>query len=77
MIKNDQELQVMLERIRYFQQQVAHLRQVEDNPVNYRLSVGGYLAELDRMNLKVRDYLWLHPGEAVDKPNYCSGQGCD
>jgi hypothetical protein len=63
MIKNDQELQVTLERIKYFQRQVTHLRKKETNPVNYRLSVGGYLAELDRMNLEVRDYLWLHPDE--------------
>jgi hypothetical protein len=63
MIRNDQELQVTLERIRYFQRQVARLRHVENNPANYRLSVSGYLAELDRMNLEVRDYLWLHPSE--------------
>ena len=63
MIRNDQELQVTLERIEYFQRQVTHLRQVETKPVNYRLSVSGYLAELDRMYLKVRDYLWLHPSE--------------
>jgi hypothetical protein len=63
MIRDDQELQVTLERIKYFQRQVARLRQVENNPVNYRLSVSGYLAELDRMNLEVRDYLWLHPSE--------------
>ena len=63
MIRNDQELQATLERITYFQRQVKHLRQTETNPANYRLSVGGYLAELDRMNLAVRDYLWLHPAE--------------
>jgi hypothetical protein len=63
MIRNDQELQVTLERISYFQRQVRHLRQVETNPANYRLSVKGYLAELDRMHLEVRDYLWLHPSE--------------
>jgi len=63
MIRNDQELQVTLERIKYFQRQVTHLRQVETNPVNYRLSVSGYLAELDRMQLEVREYLWLHPSE--------------
>jgi hypothetical protein len=66
MIKNDQELQVTLERIAYFQRQVRHSRQVETNPANYRLSVKGYLAELDRMNLEVRDYLWLHPSEISD-----------
>lgn len=63
MIRNDQELQVTLERIRYFQRQVTHLRHVEQNLTNYRLSVSGYLAELDRMNLEVREYLWSHPSE--------------
>ena len=63
MIRNDQELQVTLDRSGYFQRQVRHLRQVETNPANYRLSVKGYLAELDRMHLEVRDYLWLHPSE--------------
>ncbi len=63
MIRNDQEYQVTLERISYFQRQVTKLREAEDNPANYRLSVSGYLAELDRMNLAIRDYLWLHPSE--------------
>jgi predicted membrane-bound mannosyltransferase len=66
MIKNDQELQATVERIRYFQQQVEKLRQVETNPSNYRLSASGYLAEIDRMNLAVREYLWLHPSEVAD-----------
>src|SRR5262245_53418411 len=63
MITSDQELQVTLDRIAHFQRQVAQVRQVETNPVNYRLSVSGFLAEIDRMNLEVRDYLWLHPSE--------------
>jgi hypothetical protein len=63
MIRNDEELYVTLERIQYFQRQVTQLRQVETNPVNYHLSVSGYLAELDRMQLEVREYLWLHPSE--------------
>jgi len=63
MIRDDQELKVTLERIEYFQRQVTQLRQVETNPANYRLSAGGYLAELDRMQLEVREYLWLHPSE--------------
>jgi hypothetical protein len=67
MIKNDQELQATLERIRYFQQQVEKLRQVETNPINYRLSASGYLAEIDRMNLAVREYLWLHPSEMTEQ----------
>jgi hypothetical protein len=64
MISNDQELQATLERVRQFQLQVANLRRLERNPENYRLSASGYLAELDRMTLEVRDYLWSHPTEA-------------
>jgi hypothetical protein len=63
MIRNDTELQATQERIRYFQEQVEKLRQVETNPVNYRLSAGGFLTEIDRMNLEIREYLWLHPSE--------------
>jgi hypothetical protein len=64
MINSDQELQATLERVRQFQLQVANLRHVEPNPENYRLSASAYLAELDRMTLEVRDYLWSHPAEA-------------
>jgi len=63
MIRNDKELEATLERIRHFRQQVERLRQVETNPQNYRLSAGGYLAEIDRMNLEVREYFTLHPDE--------------
>jgi hypothetical protein len=66
-IKNEQEFQAMLDRIKYFQQQIAQLRKVETNLTNYRLSVSGYLAELDRMNLEVREYLWSLPSEIQDK----------
>jgi hypothetical protein len=66
-IKNEQEFQAMLDRIKYFQQQIAQLRKVETNLTNYRLSVSGYLAELDRMNLEVREYLWSLPSEVQDK----------
>ena len=55
MIVNDQQLQTTLERISWFQKQVAHLRKTETNPVNYRASVSGFLAEIDRMQLDVRD----------------------
>jgi len=67
MIRNDQELEATKERITYFQQQVGKLRQVETNPQNYRLSAGGYLAEIDRMNLEVREYLSLHPSELKEQ----------
>jgi hypothetical protein len=67
MIRNSQEFEATLERIRYFQQQVERLRQVETNPQNYRLSAGGSPAELDRMSLEVREYHWLHPSEMKDQ----------
>lgn len=63
MIRTDAELQVTLERIARFQRQVAHLRRLETNPANYHLSVAGFLAEIDRMNLEVREYLSWHPSE--------------
>jgi hypothetical protein len=63
MIANDQELEATLERIRRFQAQVAHLRKTETNPTNYHLSASGFLAEIDKMQLEVRDYLCLHPAE--------------
>ena len=67
MIRNDQELEATKERIRYFQQQVEKLRQVETNPQNYRLSAGGFLAEIARMNFEVREYLSLHPSELKEQ----------
>ena len=67
MIQNDQELEATKKRIQYFQRQVEKLRQVETNPQNYWLSAGGYLVEIDRMNLEVREYLSLHPSERRER----------
>jgi hypothetical protein len=67
-IKNDVELQATLERIELFQRQVTHLRRVEADPTAYKLSAGGFLTEIDRMNREVREYLSLHPSEIVDEP---------
>ena len=66
MIHYEKEYKTTLERISQFQKQVEHLRKVETNPENYHLSVLGFLAELDRMNLEVREYLWSHPGQYSD-----------
>ena len=63
MIKNDQELEATLERIRHFQAQLRHLRKTETNPTNYRLSSSGFIAETDRMQLEVREYLSLLPSQ--------------
>jgi len=63
MIQNEQEFNAALERVARLQKQVVHLREIENNPENYRLSAGGFLAELDRLNLDVREYLWSHPSQ--------------
>ena len=65
MIANDQELKTTLDRIVWFQQQVAQLRKTETNPVNYRAAVSGFLSEIDRMQLEVREYLSFLPSEKV------------
>lgn len=65
MIANDQELKVTLDRIVRFQEQVAHLRRVETNPENYHGAVSGFLEEIDRMQLEVREYLSIHPAEVA------------
>ena len=79
MIANDQELRVALERVAQFQAQVAHLRNTETNASNYHAAVSGYLAEIDRMQLEVREYLSLHPREVtaalLRAPVWASGVG--
>ena len=70
MINNEQEYKTTLERIAHFQKQIQHLRKMETNPENYRLSVAGFLAELDRMNLEVREYLWSHPSQLADTQEF-------
>ena len=57
MIQDDEELEATQERIRHFQKQLSQLRKVETNPANYRLSASGFLQEIDRMQLEVREYL--------------------
>jgi hypothetical protein len=65
MIANDTELQAALKRIAWFHEQVAHLCRTERNPANYRAAPSGFLAEIDRMQLDVREYLSFHPSELV------------
>ena len=67
MIQNNQELEVTLERIEHFKKIVEKLKAFETNPRNYELSAGGFLAEIDRMNLEVREYLSIHPNELVEQ----------
>jgi hypothetical protein len=72
MITNDDELRVACTRIDRFQNQVAYLRRTEANPSNYHAAASGFLAEIDRMQLDVREYLATHPADpalaAADAP---------
>ena len=61
MITNDEELDATLDRIRHFQAQIRQLRKVETNSTNYRLS--RIIAEVDRMQLEVREYLSSAPSQ--------------
>ena len=63
MIANDQDLQAAFDRLARLQAQVSHLRRIETNPSNYRHSASGFLAEIDRMQLAIREYLGVHPAE--------------
>jgi hypothetical protein len=56
-ITTDAEPEATLDRIRHFQSQLLRLRQVEADPEAYRLSASGFLAEVDRMQAAVREYL--------------------
>ena len=57
------ELEITQDRIRQFERQVAQIRKTETNGENYRMSAAGFLADIDRMNLEIRDYLWSLPTE--------------
>jgi hypothetical protein len=65
MIANEQEFRATMERIGRFEAQAAHLRKVETNPTNYRAAVSGFLAEIDRMQLEIREFLCLHPNDSA------------
>ena len=66
MIQSNPELKATLDRIERFQKQVEKLQEVETNPHNYKLSAGGFLAEIDRMHLEVRAYLAIQRCNGVD-----------
>ena len=63
MIANEQELRGSLARIAWFQDQVAGMRQQKMSVSNYRAASSGFLAEIERMQLEVREFLSLHPDE--------------
>jgi SRSO17 transposase len=64
MIQNDTELQETQERIAYFCQLVAHMRQRE-SAANFKYMASGYLAEIEKMHTEIMAYLGRHPTESV------------
>ena len=68
MIANDTELEVTLSRIDRLQRQVAAIRRTEANSANYRASVSGFVSEIDRLQLEVREYLLSYPEPAASAP---------
>jgi hypothetical protein len=65
MLADDLQLQRTLDRIAWFYGQVRTLRKTATNPENHRASVSGFLAEIDRMQLEVREYLSVLDAERV------------
>lgn len=63
MIQNDNELRAMWQRMSWFEGQIATIREKETSPANYHGSISGFLAELERMQFEVREYLSVHPSE--------------
>lgn len=63
MIKNDTELKATQERINRFWEMVEAIRSTEENPSNYEASAGGFLAEIEKMNTEIHEYLSIHPSK--------------
>jgi predicted nuclease of restriction endonuclease-like (RecB) superfamily len=57
------ELKVTQERINHFWKIVEAIRQTEKNISNYKDSAGGFLAEIEKMNTEVYEFLSIHPSE--------------
>ncbi len=63
MIANDLELEGTQERIAFFHKIVAQMRATATTPEEYRLYSNSYLAEIEKMNAEVLEYLKHHPSE--------------
>jgi hypothetical protein len=64
MICNDHELEVVKERIDYFQRLLSQLR-VTARPEEFSAVASGYKAEIERMQGEVLGYLTRHASEPV------------
>jgi hypothetical protein len=66
MIRDDNELAVMQERIAYFLRLLAQLR-VTSRPDEFPLVASGYRAEVERMQQEELDYLSRHTSQTIAK----------
>ena len=57
----------MSKPLKGFIKQLEKLQEVETNPRNYELSADGFLAEINRMNLEVRECLTIHPNDLAEQ----------
>ena len=62
MIQNDLELKCTQERIAWFEGLVAQFRVIVP-PENFPAMAEGYLAEIEKMNTEILDYLKRHPSQ--------------
>jgi hypothetical protein len=64
MIRNDEELKITQERIRYFEGLLAQFR-VTTRAEEFEAVASGYRAEIEQMQGEVLDYLTLHASRRV------------
>lgn len=64
MIANDQELQGTQERIAFFCRILSQMR-ARATPAEYRLYANSYLAEIEKMNAEIIEYLSRHASETA------------
>ena len=64
MIANDLELQATRERISFFYGILMQMR-VTTKPEEYAFMANSYLAEIEKMNAEILEYLKLHPSQIV------------
>jgi hypothetical protein len=65
MIANDLELKGTQERIAYFYQILSQIRAAARSPEEYRLYSNSYLAEIEKMNAEILEYLKYPPVELL------------
>ena len=64
MIANDLELQAMRERLSFFYGILTQMR-VTTEPEEYMFMANSYLAEIEKMNAEILEYLKRHPSQIV------------